>query len=410
MPFPAGTLAPSDFLAPSGLTAQGRLVPAVACEIAFASNPGDAAYVWTDVSDWLRSFEIRRGRNDELGTIDSGTARLRLDNSDRRFEPEYAGSPYYPNVDAIRPVRISATWAGVTYRLFTGFVERWPPERRSIEGAYVDVEAVDGFELLRQASLVGVALGGGASGAAIDGAATAAGWPAALRAIDAGKSQIVATVGTGDALAYVQEVAASELGYVFMAGGGNLTFHDRHHRLKAPANVSKFTAGSNTAGSEIPYLEAIPSFDKEEIGNDWTVSDNASNSARRQDAASIARYFRRSRTRSVLLSIVAELADQASFLLGRYKNPALRLRQLSFRGDRVTFAALLALELGDRVTAVLRPAGGGTVTKQGNVEQITIKQERGTKWAFGLRLSPADQQTYWTADVSLAGTDTRAVY
>jgi hypothetical protein len=113
----------------------------------------------------------------------------------------------------------------------------------------------------------------------------------------------------------------------------------------------------------------------------------------------------------VIVAFPTELANQAAYLLGRYKNPAVRVRQLSLRGDRKTFAALLALELGTRVTVVLRPPGaGGSVTKDGYVEQIAIKQSGGTKWAATLRLSPADQSAAWIADASHAGIDTVAVY
>jgi hypothetical protein len=268
-------------------------------------------------------------------------------------------APYYPNVDVLRPIRISATWNGTTYRLFTGFVERWPPARRSTTGAYVDVEAVDAFELLKQATLSSaITFGGFKSGLTIGGVLDVLGWPVALRNLDTGQSVIAATAGDGDALSYMQAVADSELGYVFVNGAGLITFHDRYHRLKAPATTPKFTAGSNTAAGEIPYLDTVLSFDKDGIANDWTISDNSSNSANKQDASSITRYLRRSRSRSTLLATVAELALQASYLLGRYKNPAVRVRDISFRGDRLTFAALLALELGDRITVnvLVRPA------------------------------------------------------
>lgn len=392
---------------------QSPLVPTITLEVAFVSNPGDAAYTWTDLSSRLRSFTIRRGRNDELGSIDSGVARVRLDNSDRALEPEYAAGAYYPNVDVLRPVRISAVWAATTYRLYTGYVERWAPTVRSPKGAYVDLDLVDGFELLKQASLEGISLGGVVSGAAIAGALNAAAWPAALRAIDTGRSPIAASVGgaSDEALGFIQAVADSEIGYAFMSGAGAFTFHDRWHRLVSPANVSRFTFGSNVAGGEIPFLTATPSFDKSEIANDWTISDQASNSATFQDSTSIGRYLIRSRARSVLLSNPSELAYQAQFLTGRYKAPHRTFRELTLRGDRVTFAALLALELGDRVTVVDRPpGGGGSVTKQGNVESIEITQGNGTKWAGTLRLSPADQQTYWIAGTSHAGVDTVGVY
>lgn len=75
-------------------------------EVAF--NPPSEAPTWTDISSYLRSFQTRRGRGDELDTFSAGTASFVLDNRDRRFDPVHTGSPYYPNVLPMRRVRIRA--------------------------------------------------------------------------------------------------------------------------------------------------------------------------------------------------------------------------------------------------------------------------------------------------------------
>src|SRR3990172_10103782 len=96
-------------------------------EIAFASNPLDASPTWTDVSEYLISGESRRGRNKEFDRSDPGSLKLRLSNNDRRFEPTNTASPYAPNVLPLKKVRLSVTHNAVTYRGWTGYVERWPP-------------------------------------------------------------------------------------------------------------------------------------------------------------------------------------------------------------------------------------------------------------------------------------------
>jgi hypothetical protein len=110
-------------------------------------NPDGHYEEWQDVTAYLRGFSIRRGRSSELEFIDPGTATLYLDNQDRRFEPEYASSPYYPNVLPNRRVKIRGQWAGQTYDLFTGFVESWPQEW-TLDDAVVGVRAVDAFKPL----------------------------------------------------------------------------------------------------------------------------------------------------------------------------------------------------------------------------------------------------------------------
>ncbi|MEU3293025.1 LamG-like jellyroll fold domain-containing protein [Streptomyces longwoodensis] len=70
-----------------------------------------ATITWTDISayvDQARSgVSITRGASDELSDTQPGTASLLLDNSDGRFTPGNAASPYYPFVRRNAPIRIS---------------------------------------------------------------------------------------------------------------------------------------------------------------------------------------------------------------------------------------------------------------------------------------------------------------
>lgn len=119
--------------------------PQIVVEIAFTTDelltiPG----AWTDVSSYVLEdgFSVRRGRADELQAAQASRATVVLNNQDRRFEPGYVSSAYYPNVRPRRRIRISATWASVTYRLWQGFISKWTP---SIKGnqSVVTVEAED---------------------------------------------------------------------------------------------------------------------------------------------------------------------------------------------------------------------------------------------------------------------------
>ncbi|MGV9815470.1 LamG-like jellyroll fold domain-containing protein [Streptomyces cellulosae] len=62
-------------------------IPKVAVEVAFDGGPFSSSYSWTDISDYVKGFSVRRGRNNELDRIESGTLSLTLDNSDGRFTP-----------------------------------------------------------------------------------------------------------------------------------------------------------------------------------------------------------------------------------------------------------------------------------------------------------------------------------
>jgi hypothetical protein len=62
-------------------------IPNVTVEVAFDGGPFSDTYSWTDVSDYVKGFQVKRGRNAELDRIEAGTLSLSLDNSDGRFTP-----------------------------------------------------------------------------------------------------------------------------------------------------------------------------------------------------------------------------------------------------------------------------------------------------------------------------------
>ncbi len=62
-------------------------IPKVTVEVAFDGGPFSPSYSWTDISDYVKGFAVRRGRNNELDRIEAGTLSLSLDNSDGRFTP-----------------------------------------------------------------------------------------------------------------------------------------------------------------------------------------------------------------------------------------------------------------------------------------------------------------------------------
>ncbi|MEV7589727.1 LamG-like jellyroll fold domain-containing protein [Streptomyces sp. NPDC089922] len=62
-------------------------IPKVTVEVAFDGGPFSSSYSWTDISDYVEGFQVKRGRNTELDRIEAGTLSLSLDNSDGRFTP-----------------------------------------------------------------------------------------------------------------------------------------------------------------------------------------------------------------------------------------------------------------------------------------------------------------------------------
>jgi len=103
----------------------------VTVEIGFGSGwrtpLGDV--VWTDVTDYVEAqsvANIKRGRGDEFSGVQPAMMTVEFDNTDGRFTPTNAASPYYPDVKASVPIRIRCVFDAVDYYRFTGYVEGWP--------------------------------------------------------------------------------------------------------------------------------------------------------------------------------------------------------------------------------------------------------------------------------------------
>jgi len=84
---------------------------------------------WTDITPRLMTgveTSSTRGKGYELDQTQAGTITLTLDNNDAALTPQNTSSPYYPDIVADVPIRLLMTWAGRTYSVFYGYVERWP--------------------------------------------------------------------------------------------------------------------------------------------------------------------------------------------------------------------------------------------------------------------------------------------
>jgi hypothetical protein len=96
------------YQAPSGgggASGRSRFTPYVRTEVAFGSQPADAVTNWTDISPYVYNISSKRGRTNPLEQVDAGSCSFVLDNRDRRFEPLFASSPYYPNVRPLKRIR-----------------------------------------------------------------------------------------------------------------------------------------------------------------------------------------------------------------------------------------------------------------------------------------------------------------
>jgi hypothetical protein len=405
-------------------------LPYLRCEIAFGSDPGGGSPVYQDVSSRVMACSIKRGRQYELDLIQPSTLSIRLDDGDRALDPTYTASPYYPNVLPMRPIRVSADWAGTTYYLFTGYVERWPITTREAPAwGSATLTGIDAMAAL-SACLITGSFALESTGARITEVLSAAGWaqsapvaasywildtgkldtttrlsynpPTTL--IDPGRSLVQAvtldvTTQT-DALTHIQAMVAAERGLFFIDGQGRACFHDRAHRFNTPSAGSFVDVQSSPAG--IYYQDLTPDFDAARIYNDVTVTATPGGAPQNAaDAQSQLRFLRRSLVLTPPLTNDSDAAGQAAFELALHKDARLRLVALTLKpqGQDAAWPHALGRELSDLINVSRNPAtrwsdSSGQATRPCFVESIQHDIKPG-EWLTTFQLSPADLYAGW---------------
>jgi len=393
--------------------------PTITVEIAFSNGPLDAMLSWTDVTSYLVAINyIRRGRQHELDRIECGEAELVLKNLDRRFDPTYASGPYYPYVLPMRRIRISAVWSAVTYRLFTGFIEDWPPDWPLDGTANVTIHCVDGFKFFNLVKL-NTTLSSEFSGWATASLMTEIGWPSGDTSASGGKTIIAGdTLSDTSALERLLAIVEAEQGLAFIRGDGVLEFQNRHYRLVQSVSTTSQATFGDGGGSELPYSELTPSYDDTWIWNEIRVTPDGGSTQTAEDTTSQDAYFRRTLVKSGLIigdasgvggsTPDAEAADMAAWLLWRYKEPALRFKSLTVAGATSSslWTQMLNRTLSHRITVVKRPPGGGSaLSAECFIEAVEhrIGRNNGEDWTTTWQLSPATSLSFFILDHTTLG-------
>ncbi len=375
---------------------------------------GDLFY---DVTDRVKSYSISRGLSRELDRFVAGGASITFTNQDRAFDPFYESSPYYPDVKPRRNVKISTIVAGSTAVQFTGLVEDWDVKYDVGGLADADASCVDAFILFGGQQLAAHTATSQATGARLNAVLnrTEVGWPAGLRVIDTGAQTLQAdVVDQGrDVLEYLQLVAASEPGLLFMSKANQVTFQDRN------SGASVGTVVFSDAGTAIPYVDISISYGTELLYNRVTITPLGLDPQTSEDTASQNEYGIQSLDLSGLLiqtgaagtSNAQALAD---YLVSKYAEPDLRFEQIS-----VELAALgtadqakvLGLEISDIVQVDFRPNNIGARVSR-NVQIIGIRHSVAPdRHAVAFTLASTDLAAFvFAAGTVSSGTAVAAAY
>ena len=324
---------------------------------------GTASVQIVDVSSTVQRISIRRGRDRMFEEYTPGQAIIQFQDFTGDWNPDNTLSPYYGQIKPMRQVRIHTTYSGTAYYLYTGFITSWDWEwpDQAADYAIVTIQCVDSFRLLQLSTITTVAgtankdLPGTRIGKILDQIE----WPAQLRAIDTGDTELQNDPGTQrSALNALQLIEQSDLGALFMDGNGFVTYLSRN-TLSQRATQTAVTFDDD--GTDVAYQNLDINLDETELANQVSFTREGGSIQTVSDAASIDEYFLRSYTRTgLMMETNATALARATQVLAYRKEPRLRVDSITLDLSSVSNRVIPALDLdiGDPIIVRRQMAAG----------------------------------------------------
>lgn len=299
-----------------------------------------------------------------------------------------AGSAGNPGTTAFDVIYLAANAVGTN--TFTGYLDE----------VAIYASALSSTQVLDHYNAGTAPWDGDTSGGRVGRVLDAISWPASLRDLDDGTSLLgPAQITTAKALDYIQTVAATEAGMLFMTADGKVRLVGRTNMQTETAyNTSNATFGDSTG--ELDYQDIVTSFDETLIYNSARVSRQGGITQQADDTTSQTSYLIRLIEESgLLMKTDGEAQDRADWRVLRYKDPLFRIDSIRVAPRKDTtnlYPQVLGRELGERIIVKRRPMAGTVISKELHIEAITHTVDASAQsWDTVYSLSPVDPVTNW---------------
>jgi len=270
----------------------------------------------------------------------------------------------------MRKVSISATYAGTTYAIFSGFITSYTTSTplNANDVVYTTIQAVDALRLAQNAQISTVtgAAAGDLSGTRINQILDTIAWPSSMRDVDAGLTTMQADPGTArTALAALQTVGNSEYGAVYVNASGSYVFQDRTVTVSSVAGTATVF---NDDGTNIGYANAIWRLDDTLVFNQANITRTGGTVQNAINTASVEKYFAHTYNQQNLLMQTDQVAlDYARSYVASRAETSVRCDAIELDLYTNNYAngitAALSLDYFDPVTITTNQPGSSTLTK-----------------------------------------------
>lgn len=346
----------------------------------------DATSLIVDVSNQVDSIATSRGRQLSTEQFNTGVATIRILDQNGDFNPQNPSSPYFTFLNPMRKIAITATYLGVTYPIFAGYITNYNTTTPKFTGdlVYTTISAVDGFRLFQNAQFFGVtgAVAGETTGARITKILDSISWPLEMRDIDTGQTTVQADPATQrTALAALQTVANTEYGAVYVDGSGDLVFQDRAYTV---SSVGQTPVVFKDDGTAIGYFDVKWVLDDTQVYNKATITRQGGTVQTVIDQPSIDKYFTHSyNLTGLLMETDAEALQYGQAFIASRQETNIRVDELTLDlfQDNYTAGTIagLGLDYFDPIDVTTTQPNSTTLSKTVQVFNIN-HQIRPDSW------------------------------
>lgn len=333
----------------------------------------NASTLIIDLTDVSRSIRINRGRNVSRDIYEAGTCTVRIYDQTGRFNPQNTSSDLYGYLTPLRKLRISATYGGTDYYIFSGYTTDYVYSYDQAENvSYVDINASDAFRLFNLAAITTVtdSSAGQDTGTRIDKILNTVQFPTSMRTIDTGNSLTQADPATSrTSLAAIQNCEFSEQGAFYISPEGNAIFKNRNNTMKSAGGTP--ISFNQTGG--IPYKNLVFAFDDKLIVNEANVTRIGGTKQTKSNAASIASYFPHTVTyQQLVVDTDTEAANIAAIFVATRATTTIRIDQMTIdlNDPAVPNGTILDLDYFDNVLISNIQPDGSTITKNLQIQGV----------------------------------------
>ena len=331
----------------------------------------DSAAVIVDVSSQVNRIETNRGRTALSDQFQTGALTLRITDQNGDFNPQNVSGPYYNLLTPMKKVQITATFNGVTYPIFSGFITSYVttyPGESDDTVAITTIQAVDAFRLAQIAQISTVADSGAGqlSGTRVNKILDQIDWPDSMRDVDAGLTTMQADPGTNrTALSALTTVSNSEYGALYVDGYGSFVFQDRTVTVGSIGATPTVFADNGTG---IVYFDASWTLNDVLIFNKATITRTGGTAQVASNQASIDKYFLHSYyLDSLLMETDAVALDYAQAYVASRAETSIRcdaiVLDLYTPNYDTGIVAALDLDFFDPITIKTTQPGGSLLEK-----------------------------------------------